>query len=65
MSNENVVFYVVAGKYDEEGENVKYSKDFSTMEEVIGCIKKNELRSYPFCRVEKYVDGKMVASATV
>lgn len=65
MSKANVSFTVVAGKYDEEGENVKYCNDFLTIEEVIACIKERSLRTYHFCRVEKSINGKVVEEATV
>ena len=65
MSKANVTFTVLAGKYEEEGENVKYCNDFLTIEEVIRAIKEKGLRSYHFCRVEKCVDGKVVEEATV
>lgn len=43
-------YNVVAGKYDGEGENVKYASCFATFDEAVEALRKVD--DYPFARIE-------------
>lgn len=47
-----LVFVVLAGKMDDGEENIKYCNDADSMEGAMEIIEKNQLYTYPICRIE-------------
>lgn len=47
-----LVFVVLAGKMDDGEENIKYCNDTDSMEGAMELIEKNQLYTYPICRIE-------------
>jgi hypothetical protein len=47
-----LIYTVLAGKYEDEGENIKFVDDAENMEEAQRIIKDKKLYTYPICRVE-------------
>lgn len=47
-----LVYSVLAGKHEEEGENIKFCDDADTMEGALQIIQEKKLYTYPICRVE-------------
>lgn len=45
-------FTILAGKWDDGEENIKYCNGAATMEEAQRIITENKLHTYPICRVE-------------
>ncbi len=47
-----LVYTVLAGKHDDDGENLKFVDDAPSMEAAQEMIKEKKLYIYPICRVE-------------
>ncbi|UIW10375.1 hypothetical protein [Flyfo siphovirus Tbat2_3] len=45
-------YTVLAGKYEDEGENIKFASGADSMEAAQAMIQEKKLYTYPFCRVE-------------
>ncbi|MET3817301.1 hypothetical protein [Pantoea sp. UYEF8] len=45
-------YIILAGKWDDGEENIKYSNEADTMEDAQRIIQENKLYTYPICRVE-------------
>ena len=54
-----LVYTVIAGKFEDEGENIKFADDADSMDAALRMIQEQKLYAYPFCRVE--VTGFKVA----
>lgn len=47
-----LIYTVLAGKHEDEGENIKFVDDAENMEEAQRMIKEKKLYNYPICRIE-------------
>lgn len=47
-----LIYTVLAGRYEGEGENIKFIDDAENMEEAQRMIKEKKLYIYPICRIE-------------
>jgi len=47
-----MIYTVIAGKIDDDGENIKFVDDAASMEEAQLMITEKQLYTYPICRVE-------------
>lgn len=46
-----LIYTVLAGKHDDDGENIKFIDDAPSMEAAQEMIKEEKLYTYPICRV--------------
>ncbi|WP_277967072.1 hypothetical protein [Pantoea trifolii] len=47
-----MIYSVLAGKWEDGEENIKFADDAGTMEDAQRIIQENKLYTYPICRVE-------------
>ncbi|MFU2148940.1 hypothetical protein ACM55O_21905 [Hafnia paralvei] len=47
-----LIYTVLAGKHEDEGENIKFVDDAENMEEAQRMIQEKKLYTYPICRIE-------------
>ncbi|UBN53075.1 hypothetical protein [Pantoea agglomerans] len=48
----NLCYTILAGKWDDGEENIKFCDDVASMEEAQQIIAEKQLHTYPICRVE-------------
>jgi len=47
-----LIYTVIAGKFEDDGENIKFVDDADSMDAARNMIQEKKLYAYPFCRVE-------------
>jgi len=47
-----LIYTVIAGKFEDEGENIKFVDDADSMDAALSMIQEKKLHAYPLCRVE-------------